>query len=127
MDEANDLFDRVPPGIPIVSDMVGSVQGALTVVRSVIGIAIGVTALGNSVHVLKSGNDVVNPAATRKWLQEHDFAMDPDEAKRVYKQMKKYSAPSPNSTRKMQEELKEAKKIAKLRRTNSMPKKIKEK
>ena len=101
VDDANDVFDRFPPGTPFV----GAVQDSLTLVRAVIGIARGVRGLGNTVHRPKNGNDTVSPEETQKWLQSNGFANDGPEAKRVYEQMKKYSAPSPNSTKDMRTEL----------------------
>ena len=105
VDAANDLFDNVPPLIPVVSEMVGTAQTALTFVRGVIGATRGISALGNTHHVPKTGNDVVDPKDTQKWLKDNKLASSDAEAKRVYEQMKKYSSTSPNSTEKMQEEL----------------------
>lgn len=106
VDKVNDLFDKVPPGIPVVSEMVGTVQDALTAVRAIIGIARAVTHTGNLYHIPKGGEGTVNPEATKKWLQDNDLAGSPEEASDVYDQMNKYS--KTNSTEGMQKELEAA-------------------
>ncbi len=107
VDDAKKFFDDLPPGIPFVDTVVST----LTAVRSIMGIASGVIAVGNTVHTPKSGNDVKSPADTKQWIIDNKFTKDPAEAERIYEQMKKYS--ETDSTEKMLKELDYQKKLCK--------------
>ncbi len=102
VDQANDLFSKVPPGIPVVSSMVGTVTDALTFVRAVIGIASAVDRTGNLNYRPVSGT-FKDETKAKQWLKNNNFASSDAEASRVAEQMKLYSIG--NSTARMEQAL----------------------
>ena len=105
VDKANDLFNKVPPGIPVVSGMIGTVTEALTFVRVVIGVASAVTTTGNLNYRPVAG-EFKDVDKAESWLQEEGFASSDAEAKRIADQMKLYSLT--NSTAGMEQAIEQA-------------------
>ena len=105
IDDANEIFESVPPGLGIVSEWASTTSTILTTVRAVIGVAKGVKAVGNKNRVPRDGNDV--PGADemkRNWVRD-GFARNKKEADLIYEQMKLYTKAVPDSTELMQKQI----------------------
>ena len=106
VDNANDLFSKVPPGIPVVSSMVGTVTDALTFVRAVIGVASAIDRTG-SLNYRPVAGVFKDETRAKNWLKSNGFASSDPEAQRVADQMKLYS--KTNSTKGMEQALEQKK------------------
>ncbi|NNE39718.1 MAG: hypothetical protein HKN14_02240 [Marinicaulis sp.] len=106
VDKANDLFSKVPPGIPVVSSMVGTVTDALTFVRAVIGVASAIDRTG-SLNYRPVAGMFKDETKAKNWLKSNGFASSDPEAQRVADQMKLYS--KSNSSKGMEQALEQKK------------------
>jgi len=126
VDKANDLFGKFPPGVPVASEMVGTVTQALTFVRAVIGVASAVEHTGNLNYRPVAGV-FKDESKAKDWLKSNGFASSDAEAKRVAEQMKLYS--KTNSMAGMEQALEAARAEceAKAKKLDNMEKAAKEK
>jgi hypothetical protein len=97
VDEANDLFDKLPPGIeyagPVgeaIDTYAGAAQSVLDAVRAGIGLWSGLKYTGQ-IRLAPTAGVTADAAKTKQYLKDQGLAESDKEAGDILKQMEKYT------------------------------------